>query len=167
MGAVTDEQGIATFDWFSKSGRGRTRFSINPRAGFSCLVPLEYDPTVPTELTARVLRATRLSGTVRLPDGNPAPQILVRANGWGSDASPPAMLAARTGENGRYALDVPPEQAYMVAVADETWAARSLKNVVVREGQAQDGLDFGSSRERSCVATSSKSPAIGPPRAQS
>ena len=30
----------------------------------------------------------------------------------------------------------------MVAVVDDTWAARSLANVVVREGRAQDGLDF-------------------------
>ncbi len=29
-----------------------------------------------------------------------------------------------------------------MAVVDDTWAARSLMNVVVREGQTQDGLDF-------------------------
>jgi protocatechuate 3,4-dioxygenase beta subunit len=140
--AVTDGQGIATFDWFPKGVSGLTRLSINPRAGYTAPDPLEYDPTGPTELKARVLRATRLSGTVRMPDGSPARRILVRANGWGSDASPPPMLAAQTSENGRYELDVPPEQAYLIAVFDDTWAARSLKNVAVRESQAQDGLDF-------------------------
>ncbi len=140
--AVTDERGIAVFDWLPKGGRVSTRFSINPRAGYSCPDPLEYDPAGPAELKARVLRATRLRGAVRLPDGSPGRQILVRANGWGSDASPPPMVAAQTGENGRYELEVPPEQAYMLAVVDDNWAARSLKNIAVREGQAQDGLDF-------------------------
>ena len=140
--AVTDGEGIAVFDWFPKGVAGATRFSISPRAGYSCPDPLEYSPGGPAELKARVLRATRLGGSVRLPDGSPARHILVRANGWGSDASPPPMVVARTGENGRYELEVPPEQAYMLAVVDDIWAARSLKNVAVREGQAQDGLDF-------------------------
>jgi hypothetical protein len=49
---------------------------------------------------------------------------------------------ARTGENGRYELDVPPELAYLVAVVDDTWAAASFKNFIVREGQLREGLDF-------------------------
>ena len=53
------------------------------------------------------------------------------------------MRAARTGENGRYELDLPPEEAYMLAVVDDTWAARSFTNVIVREGQSQEKLDFG------------------------
>ncbi len=142
VAATTDGQGVASFDWFPKGGRGATRFSINPRAGYSCRDLLEYDPPGPAELTARVLRATRLSGTVRLPDGTPGGQVLVRAAGWGSDAAPQGMLSARTGKNGRYELEVPPEQAYMVTVVDENWAARSLKNVAVYEGRALDGLDF-------------------------
>jgi hypothetical protein len=142
LNATTDGLGVASFDWFPKGGRGITRFAINPRAGYSCPDPLEYDPAGPAELKARVLRATQLRGIVRLPDGSPARQIVVKATGWGADTSPPPMLAARTGDDGRYELDVPPEQAYMVAVVDDTWAAGSLKNIAVREGQAQDGLDF-------------------------
>ena len=140
--AVTDGQGVATFDWFPKGRSGPTTFSIDTEGGYSCLDPLEYESSAPSELTARVRRATRISGTVRLPDGRPARQIQVKAAGWGSDTAPPGMRTTRTGENGRYELDVAPELVYMVAVVDDTWAAESLKNVIVREGQSKDGLDF-------------------------
>ena len=50
--------------------------------------------------------------------------------------------AAQTDDDGRYALDVPPERAYIVAVVDDIWTAKSLMNVVVHEGQSQAGLDF-------------------------
>ena len=52
------------------------------------------------------------------------------------------LRAPRTAEDGRFALDAHPEHAYIVAVIDETWAAQSLMNVVVREGQSRSGLDF-------------------------
>ncbi len=139
---VSDAQGVASFDWFPAGPTG-ARFSVDPQAGYSCLDLLEDASAAdPLELAARVLRATRIGGTVRLPDGRPAPQVLVKAAGWGSDAAPVGMRTARTGENGRYELDVPPEQAYMVAVVDDTWAARSFSNVIVREGQLQDKLNF-------------------------
>ena len=92
-------------------------------------------------MTARVLRATRLSGTVRLPDGRPAHQILIIAKGIGS-AIGSAFTMVRTAEDGTYTFDVPPMQSYILAVEDKTWAAQSFTNVVVREGQAQERLDF-------------------------
>ena len=51
-------------------------------------------------------------------------------------------LAARTDKDGKYNLDVPSEAVYMIGVDDETWAAPSLQNIVVREGQPQAGLDL-------------------------
>ncbi len=142
VSAATDPQGVASFDWLP-TGLGLTRFTIDRQAGYSCPDDLQYDPGGRAEITARVLRATRLGGTVRLPDGRPARQVLVRANGWGQETGGvQGMVTARTGNDGRYALDVPPERAYMVTVVDEAWAARSVANVVVREGRAQDGLDF-------------------------
>jgi hypothetical protein len=140
MKAMTDRQGIASFDWLPK-GLGRTTFTINPQGHYSCPDSPVYDPPGPADLTAHVLRATPLRGTVRLPDGRPARQILVKASGWG-DRGPQGNFAARTSDDGRYVLDVPPERAYIVAVVDDTWAARSLMNVALREGHAQNELDF-------------------------
>jgi beta-lactamase regulating signal transducer with metallopeptidase domain len=138
---VTDRRGVASFDWLPR-GLGLTTFAIIPTVGYSCPDPLVYDPAGPAELTARMLRSTRLSGTVRLADGRPAPQIQIRADGWGHEGPPSGMPTTRTGADGRYALDVPPEEAYIMGVVDDAWAARSLMNVVVREGQPQNALDF-------------------------
>ena len=70
VNAVTDGRGVALFDWIPRN-QGVTPFVINPTGGYSCRDSLAYDPAGPAELTARVLRSTRLSGTVRLPDGRP------------------------------------------------------------------------------------------------
>ena len=96
---------------------------------------------VQAKLTAHVLRDTRLSGTVRFPDGRPAGGVLIQAEG-GIRAGRRITLAARTLANGSYVLDVPSESSYIVAVVDETWAAPSLSSVIVREGRAQGGLDL-------------------------
>ena len=141
VNAVTDRQGVALFDWIPR-GPGVTPFALDPTGGYSCRDSLAYDPAGPAELTARVLRSTRLSGTVRFPDGRPAPDVAMRATGWGHEGPPPGMATTRTALDGRYALEVPAEEAYILAVVDDTWAARSLTNIIVREGQPQTGLDF-------------------------
>jgi len=141
LSAVTDAMGVASFDWLPREA-AVMRFAINPGGEYSCPDSLEYDPAGPHELTARLLRSTRLSGTVRLPDGRPAAQIEIKANGWRGAGPPQGMVLTRSDDDGRYALDVPPEKAYIVAVVDDAWAARSLTNIVMREGQPQSGLDF-------------------------
>ena len=35
------------------------------------------------------------------------------------------MPTTRTGADGRYALEVPPEEAYIVGVVDDAWAAQA------------------------------------------
>ena len=139
--ATTDRQGVASFDWLPKKPSA-THFNINPAGGYSTGDYLVYNAAAPADLTVRVRRATRLSGTVRFADGRPAGQIQVRASGWGRDGPARGIRTTRTGNDGQYAVDVPPERAYMVAVIDDAWAAQSLMNVAVREGQAQRGLDL-------------------------
>ena len=80
--------------------------------------------------------------------GDPAGQIQVRASGWGPDGPARGVRTGRTADDGQYSLDVPPEYAYIVAVSDDTWAAQSLMNVVVHEGQTRAGSISRSSKER-------------------
>ena len=54
----------------------------------------------------------------------------------------PAQGRARTAADGTYAMDLPPEQSYLIAVVDDEWAAPSLGGVVVREGVPRTGLDL-------------------------
>ena len=137
-GATTDAQGIAVFDWLPKDVGGVT-FFVEPPRGFHASGYLRYVRGGPTELTTRVQRGARLTGTIRFPDGRPAPQILVIAGlisrGW-------LARGARTDDEGKYAFDLSPGHPLMIAVHDETWAAPSLTSTVLQEGQVQGGLDF-------------------------
>ena len=58
------------------------------------------------------------------------------------NANPAGSGKAKTTADGSYTMELPPEQSYMVYVADDEWAARSSSGVVVREGKAQTGLDL-------------------------
>jgi beta-lactamase regulating signal transducer with metallopeptidase domain/uncharacterized GH25 family protein len=139
--ATTDAAGVAVFDWLPKYVEPGVPFLSWPGAVYSCPKSPVYEPGGPSELTATLLRDTRLSGVVRMPDGKPAARILIQAEGRGA-TNHPGRLYARTGDDGTYTLDVPSEQSYIVSVYDATWAARARTGVVVREGKPQGSLDF-------------------------
>jgi beta-lactamase regulating signal transducer with metallopeptidase domain len=135
---MTDRQGFSTFDWLPKGGAGAS-FLIRAGEHYSSPDRPNYERGGPTELVAHVFRDARLRGTVRFPDGRPAGAVLIMAEGHGPFGRR-GYAAARTSVDGSYVLDVPSEMSYVVAVIDETWAAPSLSNVIVREGQEQGGL---------------------------
>ena len=139
--ATTDREGFATFDWLPDRTADAFHFKIATDANYSSRDQPYYQRGGPAELTAHLLRDTRLSGTVRFPDGRPAGGLLIKAEG--SPRSGTSInLAARTLADGSYLLDAPSESSYIVTVVDETWAAPSLSNVIVREGLDQGGLDL-------------------------
>ncbi len=149
----TDVEGIATFDWLPAHLGGWTHFSPvtiwgGQRLDSPPCAPSELpglDPDKPAaELTARFLRLTRVSGKVSIPDGSPAAGILVEAHGVGVNGSLRGFGSgrARTATDGSYAMDLAPEQSYMIGVIDDEWAATSRAGVVVREGVPQVGLDL-------------------------
>jgi beta-lactamase regulating signal transducer with metallopeptidase domain len=142
--ATSDEQGIAVLDWLPNEDR---LFELEVRSSehYSPSNRLRHDPGGRSELTAALLRGTRLSGTVRLPDGQPARGVLVWAAGSGQGTNPGSGRTL-TGADGRYTLHVPPEMAYVVDVHDDDWATPARMGVVVHEDQPQDGLDFALSR---------------------
>ena len=138
----TNEQGIATFDWMPPEVAKAVPFLVSARSDYSCPDTPAYQPASGSlDLEARLLSHTRISGVVRLADGQPAPRILVQAEGRG-ETNHYCRLYTRTGADGSYSLDVYPDQWYMIAIIDRTWAAQSLSGVLVREGQRQDGLDI-------------------------
>ena len=139
--ATTDQQGFATFGWLPQGGEGAFHFYIATGGNFTTRDQPYYQRGGLAKLTAHLLRDTRLSGTVRFPDGRPAGGLLIKAEG-GPRSGTSINLAARTLADGSYVLDAPSESSYIVTVVDETWAAPSLSNVIVREGRAQSGLDF-------------------------
>ena len=145
--ATTDAQGVAVFDWLPKEGsreyplRGLT-FIVKSAAGYSNPGIIRYEHGAPMELTVRLgtSKPSRLVGTVRLPDGRPAGQVLLLLRA----ASASSMNeAARTDDDGKYAFDdLRPDVSYMLAVHDKSWAAATRRNLVVKEGQEPGGVDF-------------------------
>jgi hypothetical protein len=138
---TTDHDGFATFDWLPKGAMGPFSFRIGTKSNYSCPDISTYQRGGPSQLTAELVRDTRLSGIVRFPDGRPAPRLLVEAEG-GARAGASIRVAARTLGDGSYSLEAPSESCYMISVVDETWAAPSLSNIIVRESHPQSGLDL-------------------------
>jgi RNA polymerase sigma factor (sigma-70 family) len=137
----TDAQGIATFDWLPSDIQAGTAFVAATLSYCTPKWPI-LDVDKPNEVvTMRLLRHTTISGKVTRPDGAPASEILVVAQGAGN-AYPAGSGSARTLADGSYTLAVPPEQSYMVYVDDGEWAARTQTGVVVREGQPRSGVDL-------------------------
>jgi hypothetical protein len=100
------------------------------------------DPAHPTQpLTARLLRNTPARGRVLFPDGSPAAGITVRAEGRGR-TNHYYRREVRSGPDGTFEFLLYPDQSYLLAVVDDTWAARSLSGVLVREGQPLTRLDL-------------------------
>ena len=136
----TDSTGVATFGWLPSHAEN-VPFLVNPTE-YSCPVSPTYrSGTDGITLEARLLRNTRITGTVRHPDGRPAAGIQIRAEGRGA-TNHYCRRHARTDLNGTYAVDVYPDQSYIIAVLDTTWAARSLTGVIVSRGEGDRWAGF-------------------------
>ncbi len=139
----TDATGVATFDWLPAGLQDSVSFHSASPGYFLPGWPTLNAEKPDTELKARVLRSGRVSGKVTMPDGSPAPGILVAARGWvGTRAPYPHSAEVRTADDGSYSMELPPGASYMIGVADEEWAARSQRGVIVREGVARTGIDL-------------------------
>ena len=92
-------------------------------------------------LTVRLQHKARLSGRVVHSDGSPARGVEIVAGGTSKEGGIWSAAAA-TGEGGSYAMDVPPDRSYLVAVYGPDRAARPIQGVAVGEGERREGLDF-------------------------
>jgi hypothetical protein len=141
---LTDDQGVATIDWFPAETADAVEFSVHSAKYFlperRLVVGPNANPAGPREFKASLLRRTKISGRVTGPDGKPAAGIRVLTSG----AAPleGRHEATRTAADGTYAMQVFSQYAYIVAVVDNEWAAKSHLGVVVLEDKPVTGLDF-------------------------
>ena len=154
----TDANGVATFDWLPAGLIGHTSFhSASPSYAWRSGPVL--DPDKPeAELTALVLRSTRVAGKVTFPDGSPAPGILVEARGWGGRRSPiPHSARARTGRRRLLRDGSAPDYSYMIGVTDDEWAVREPRRHRGPRGRRPD-------RRRPEARARERGPRSGDPR---
>lgn len=142
-GAKTDENGMAVIDWLPRDVTGHIPFLTMSRQ-----VHLPQPPTLEAtdkaeivDLTMSLVHCTKISGTVYGQDGQPAPGILLQAEGRGG-SNHYFRNVARTNRVGHFEFDAYPNQAYLVAVLDENWAAASLTIPKITEGVPVGGLEL-------------------------
>jgi RNA polymerase sigma factor (sigma-70 family) len=141
--ATTDAAGIARFDWIPKRAEGPIGFGV--RLGeHSAKEAIRFDPSEhDATVTVSVHRDVRVQGKVYLPDGAPAVNVLLHAQGSFTDGAPQiGHFFTRTLDDGSYAISVFPGQTYAIALLDPRGAATPLTGIKMEEGVPRDGLDF-------------------------
>ncbi|APW61684.1 sigma-70 family RNA polymerase sigma factor [Paludisphaera borealis] len=135
--ATTDAEGVATFDWLPQS---REDLGFFPTTAGYAIRRAVVHPDQET-VVARLARIETIRGRVYLPDGSPASDVEVVAEGAGRGIDR-GQERTRTEADGSYELGVPPDEAYAILIRDKTWTAASRLNVVVRHGKPVEGVDF-------------------------
>ena len=142
--ATTGADGIATFDWLPQS-KGLLFLSTSKGYATRRVIVEDAQKEVPV---ARMVRTETIRGRVSLPDGSPAPGVLVLARGAG--VTDVGYTFAYTAADGTYEMHVGPGEMYAVYIDDHTddfvrrkdWTARTRLDVVVRRGKPVEGVDF-------------------------
>jgi hypothetical protein len=135
----TDATGTATFD-FLPGTLTRVRFTCGSEQyrQYEDLYCSATAAGMPSNLTNVVVRTQSLSGSVLLPDGSAAAGIMVKVEGSAPRSS--SHTRVRTRKDGTFTVRVGSEKSYILGVVDDTWAARSLTGVVVKEGHDRTDL---------------------------
>jgi beta-lactamase regulating signal transducer with metallopeptidase domain len=141
VSARSDRDGLVAFDWIPRDMKdgvtilgGSDEYYLPDQPRQETALPYE-------KLTAKLFRKTPISGRVTLPNGKPAADVLLQAEGRGN-TNFYCRGFMHTKADGSYSLLVYPNQSYIIAVTDENWAAPSKTGIVVGEGAPREGLDF-------------------------
>ncbi len=139
----TDKDGVATFDWLPSDSGSIT---------FCCRSPEYHEPKYtavfsPDDSDKRLVsqlnryQPTRLGGKVTRSDGAPGGGVLLDIAGQGPNFSYHRDLA-RTKSDGSWTHSVYPNHSYRIVVTDGDWAAKSRKDVKIKEGEQVTNIDF-------------------------
>lgn len=118
---VTDVQGETTLAWFPNWQQ--TPITLLPQATGYESTRIRFDPaTVKQPVGVTLNRLVPVRGLVLNAEGKPASDILIKAVGQGRSFNE-FRRTARTDSNGRYELELAPNQIYLLTVETEQWAA--------------------------------------------
>ena len=137
--SVTDERGVATFDWLPPTTD--PVYFVPTSEGYHTVERPALQEQTGTTVTVQLLRDGTIRGRLVRPDGKPAAGILVMTE-EGGDRAYTSLVRVRTAGDGSYEMTVLSNTSYTVAVADDEWSAPSHVDVKVMEGQPVEGLDF-------------------------
>jgi len=129
----TDKTGRAVVDWMPPNVSAQVPFLCRGEVWHIPQPPV-YDPKEPKVLlSARLVANVELSGKVLLPDGKPAADMIVQAEGRG-ESTFYCRERAQTAADGSFSVHLYPEQSYIVTVVHKTWAVDSVTDLNLSEG---------------------------------
>jgi len=141
---TTDERGIAVFDVLP-ADNGATIPLLIRSAHHVVHRIYAIDPhAAADEVVAELVRKVRVSGRVFAADGSPTAGASVLAAGDGYHYGY-FRTAAKTGDDGKFELEVSPDEYYSL-VAERDDAVSQVLNIVVRKGEPTTGLELSLAR---------------------
>ena len=146
--AITDAQGIATFDWLPPRGtslfQARAIGALRDRET-RIAVDLRPDRRSPQTFNFHFRRPGAISGRITTADGKPAAGIVVLAQGT-DDNGDNQLIAVRSAADGSYWIEAVARFFYLVGIEDDDWAAEMREGIWVNEGETVSNVDFRLSR---------------------
>ena len=137
---TTDASGTTTFKWMPEWQTSIV--TVWPSAEGYSRTRANYEPAIDDgNLEVTLDRLVAVRGRVFDEMGNPAEGITVQARGagYGWDGGRDETESA---DDGSYELHVPPEQIYMVTVADDVWVADAVPGFAVHAGKPVENIEL-------------------------
>lgn len=137
---TTNEDGLAAFDWFPQWSTNRSLRVWSAPETWEKWSFSEEKPIRDDTLELVCMKRVPLTGRVMQADGKPVAGIRIRANGQGSIRL--FRGDATTGADGQYQILAAPDQAYLLTVVDQKWAAAPHQGFTVLPNTPVSNLDF-------------------------
>src|SRR5580704_1380377 len=138
--ATTDADGIAHVDdlpaWITG---GLTFVTDDDRSAvrrFDWIAKKQTDAVV--DIT--IPRLVRITGRVQFGEGAPATGIAIEVSGAGSSNMAPFRGRTVSRADGRFTIDVYPDEVYLIGIDDQKWAAEALPGIVAKRGTPIENL---------------------------
>jgi hypothetical protein len=138
--ATTDADGIAHVDDLPAWITGNLTFVTDDERSavhrFYWIAKKQTDPVV--DIT--IPRLVRMTGRVQLGEGAPATGIAIEVSGAGSSNMAPFRGRTVSRADGRFTIDVYPDEVYLIGIDDQKWAAEALQGIVAKRGTPIENL---------------------------
>ncbi|WP_417735024.1 thioredoxin domain-containing protein [Rosistilla oblonga] len=138
IGQTTDASGAASFAWMPQWQTAP--ITLWSRAEGFAQTRAVYDPAEGDgELKVTLDRLVSVRGKVLDASGKPAPGITIDASGQGYGRVR-GRDRTTSATDGTFELRVPPEQLYMLTIADDAWVADAIPSLAVNAGKSIEGI---------------------------
>ncbi|HEV3300239.1 MAG TPA: thioredoxin family protein [Planctomycetaceae bacterium] len=137
---TTNADGIAHVDNLPAWITGNLTFVTDDKRfalrGFDWNAKKQTDGVV--ELT--IPRLVPMTGRVQFGEGAPASGIAIEVSGGGASNMVPFRGRTISRADGSFTIDVCPDEAYLIGIDDQKWAAEALKGIIAKRGTPVENL---------------------------